>query len=259
MKKLHFRYEMNLSLHQPVLDHHFLIRCKPMETGSQRCETYACRVTPEVPLSETEDGFGNHGVTGVIRQAHDCLSARAEGIVMVEMVPDSQFHPMYRFFSPYTQPDAGLEAFLQEVEADLGRPVADSESLCVLMDRLYGRFAYVPGVTSVKTTAAEAFAGGQGVCQDYAHILISLCRKAGVPARYVAGLLPGEGATHAWVEVWNGDCWIGYDPTHNRLVDETFIKLTHGRDFGDAAVDKGCFRGFAYQMQQIYVKVEELL
>lgn len=90
---------------------------------------------------------------------------------------------------------------------------------------------------------------GCGVCQDYAHILTALCRAAGIAARYAAGMMTGEGASHAWTEVWDGQFWHGLDPTHNCLVDERYIKLSHGRDFMDAAVDRGCFLGTASSRQ----------
>ena len=67
----------------------------------------------------------------------------------------------------------------------------------------------------------------------------------------------GEGASHAWTEVWDGQFWHGLDPTNNRLADERYIKLSHGRDFMDAAVDRGCFLGKAGQEQTILIKVEE--
>ena len=79
------------------------------------------------------------------------------------------------------------------------------------------------------------------------------------PARYVAGMMLGEGASHAWVEVWLDGGWQGMDPTNNRLADETYIKLTHGRDFGDGSIDRGRFLGFAGQSQEICVKVEEII
>ena len=62
---------------------------------------------------------------------------------------------------------------------------------------------------------------------------------------------------NAWTEVWDGQFWHGLDPTHNRLADERYIKLSHGRDFMDAAVDRGCFLGKAGQEQTILIKVEE--
>lgn len=260
MKKLHFRYEMDLVFDREVTNHHFLLRLRPMETERQHVAGYVCNISPDAALSEEADGFGNRGYAGVIEAPHDSLTVKAEGVVELKDVnPAEGFHPMYRYPSEYTAPDEGLREFLKETEEAFGGPVAGKAGLLFLMDRLFGRFSYVPGVTDVKTTASQAFAGGKGVCQDYAHIFISLCRLAGVPARYVAGMLLGEGATHAWTELWTGTEWIGADPTHNCLVDDNYIKLTHGRDFADGTVDKGWFLGPASQTQQIYVKVEEVV
>lgn len=257
MKKLHFQYEMGLEFDRDVTGHHFLLRMKPMETERQRLVEFDCCICPETCVYEVEDGFGNRGLTGTLQEPHDRLSVKAEGVVEIRDKNPGGFHPMYRYPSRYTEPDAGIREFLRETELESGRTPGTPEGLLCLMNRLYGRFVYVPGATSVKTTAAEALAGGRGVCQDYAHIFISLCRLAGVPARYVAGMMLGEGATHAWVEIWTGQEWRGLDPTHNCPVDDKYIKLTHGRDFGDGAVDKGCFLGGASQTQRIYVKVEE--
>lgn len=165
---------------------------------------------------------------------------------------------MYRYPSAFTQPDENLRRFLEETGAEDGH-WSPGEKCILIMNRLYGRFVYVPGATTVRTTAAEAFSRGQGVCQDYAHIFICLCRLAGIPARYAAGMVPGVGETHAWAEVWLDGGWVGFDPANNRLAGESCIKLTHGRDFMDSAVDRGRFLGFAAQKQEILVKVEEIL
>ena len=74
---------------------------------------------------------------------------------------------------------------------------------------------------------------GKGVCQDYSHILIALCRKYKIPARYVVGMIIGEGATHAWVEVYYDGCWYGLDPTHNKEVDDYFIKIGGTPSYND--------------------------
>ena len=88
--------------------------------------------------------------------------------------------------------------------------------------------------------------------------MTAVLRYMGIPARYVAGLMIGEGYTHAWVEVYTRDGWYGLDPTNNLHIDEYYIKLAHGRDYGDCVTDRGCFRGTAGQVQKIYVKVEEI-
>ena len=127
-----------------------------------------------------------------------------------------------------------------------------------VMGMLYEGFSYEPGSTDISTTAGEALKQGKGVCQDYAHIMTAVLRYMGIPARYVAGLMIGEGYTHAWVEVYTRDGWYGLDPTNNLHIDEYYIKLAHGRDYGDCVTDRGCFRGTAGQVQKIYVKVEEI-
>lgn len=258
MKRMHFLYQMQLAFSQAVHDHHFLIRCIPMEDGIQKREHFSCRITPADTLDQVADGFGNQGYAGAVRGPHDGLSVQAQGIVRICGTDRREpLHPVYRFPSAYTVPGETIRRFLDETGQEFGRQPVDLAGLTFLMHRLAGRFSYVPGVTSVKTRAEEALAGGQGVCQDYAHIFISLCRLAGVPARYVAGMITGEGQTHAWAEAWLDGVWHGFDPTNSRMADETYIRLTHGRDFADGAVDKGCFLGFASQTQQILVKVEE--
>lgn len=127
-----------------------------------------------------------------------------------------------------------------------------------LMQHLYRDFHYVPGKTNIYTTAEEAFACGEGVCQDFAHIMTALCRMSGIPARYVNGFMIGEGYTHAWVEIYTGQGWYGLDPTNNLHIDDYYIKLAHGRDYADCIVDKGRFIGCGGQTQEILVNVEEI-
>ena len=97
------------------------------------------------------------------------------------------------------------------------------------------------------------------MCQDYTHIMLGLCRQLGIPARYVAGFMIGEGATHAWLEVYARGHWIGIDPTNNRIVDDMYIKMSEGRDASDCIVDKGLFFGNVQQKQSVFVKVTQEL
>lgn len=258
LKKLRFHYEMTLDLDREVRDHHVLLRCRPMENENQHLLSYHCEVMPEISLFLSRDGFGNSGYTGVIRGPHHFFAVKADGEVQKTEGRCTDFHPMYRFPSVRTMPDESMKTFLRETEEMLGRPLETFEDVCFLMSRLHRRMQYVPGVTTIATTAAEAFADGRGVCQDYAHILIALCRIAGIAARYVAGMIVGEGATHAWCEVWLNGAWTGLDPTNDCLAGDSYIRLSQGRDFADGAVDRGCFVGFASQTQKIYVKVEEV-
>jgi transglutaminase-like putative cysteine protease len=111
------------------------------------------------------------------------------------------------------------------------------------------RYAY--GVTSVATTAAEALAGGRGVCQDAAHVMIALCRAIGLPARYVSGHLLGEGGTHAWVEVIVADAGafaaraVALDPCNGCRVGANYLTVATGRDYTDVAPTSGTYAGTA--------------
>ncbi len=273
MKKLKFHYEMELAFDNLVREHHFRFRCLPFSDNSQRCYGLRYGVEPAGSLHETRDGFGNRVCAGEALAPHQELKVWAEGTVFrddgAKRMEECQ--PLFRFPSEFTGIDPGLEQFFREVRGEFSKKAggriqeteqgkdSGKEFVCFLMHRLSGRFSYAPGRTDVRTTAAQAFAGGGGVCQDYAHILTALLRQAGYSARYVAGMMLGEGATHAWVEVWTEGHWLGFDPTHDRLAGEDYIKLSHGRDFGDCTVDRGCFQGCTSQKQNIYVKVDEII
>ncbi len=270
---------MELTFSAPVTEHHFVFRCLPMEDRQQRCYGLEYSIEPSGRILELTDGFSNRTCVGEAMEFHDSLRVRACGTVFVDRSQEGEkaaaAHPLFRFPSVYTVADEGLRRFLEDTKRAWGsgglsgtntskaggeravEPGRSREFLVYLMNTLYSYFSYVPGKTDVTTTAAQALEGGGGVCQDYAHIFLALCRLMGIPARYVAGMMVGEGATHAWTEVWILGAWIGFDPTNNRLAGDQYIKLSHGRDFGDCTIDKGCFKGFAAQKQNIYVKVEE--
>lgn len=111
-----------------------------------------------------------------------------------------------------------------------------------------GALTYAYDVTTVRTTAAEAVTGGRGVCQDFAHVMLAVCRAAGLPARYVSGHLVGEGGSHAWVEVVVADPArpdrgqaVAFDPTHGRRAGEGYLTVAVGRDYADVAPTSGSF------------------
>ena len=125
------------------------------------------------------------------------------------------------------------------------------------MHKLHQDLSYEKGVTTFQTTAEEAMKLKKGVCQDYAHILIALLRMMRIPARYVVGMMIGEGFSHAWVEMEADGRWYGLDPTNDVFVGENYIKISHGRDYNDCIVNKGVFTGMASQKQDISVIVCE--
>ena len=126
------------------------------------------------------------------------------------------------------------------------------------MHALHRDFQYQPCTTDVDTTAEDAFIQGYGVCQDYAHIYIALMHLAGIPARYVTGLIVGEGASHAWVEILWKDRWYGLDPTNDLVVKDDHIKIGIGRDAKDCMINRGIMHGNCLQTQRIKVSVKDI-
>jgi transglutaminase-like putative cysteine protease len=151
----------------------------------------------------------------------------------------------YRMPSVLTQPDEALRSVAAAL-ADRREPGADPA--IAVSGWVYGHMRYGFGLTGPSTTAGQALAAGHGVCQDYAHLMVALCRLLGIPARYVSGHLLGEGGTHAWVEILrpagNGAVEIiAWDPTHHRPTDDRYLTVAVGRDYRDVAPISGVFCG----------------
>jgi transglutaminase-like putative cysteine protease len=124
-------------------------------------------------------------------------------------------------------------------------------------------FTYTPRHTTVNTRPAEVVLSRQGVCQDFAHVMLGICRTHGIPARYVSGYFfnPNRNpedieASHAWVEVYlPGHGWKGFDPTHNRPADTRYVKVAIGRDYDDIRPLNGTFRGSGTRELAVEVRV----
>lgn len=97
-----------------------------------------------------------------------------------------------------------------------------------------------------------------GACQDYAHVFIALARLAGWYARYCMGLTVGEGATHAWAEIYYEGAWHGFDPTRDCRTDASYLRFATGRDAADCPVEQGTFYGLADQTQTVFMRVKEI-
>ena len=124
-------------------------------------------------------------------------------------------------------------------------------------DLVHSYMTYTPDSTRYDTRAEQAAKGKVGVCQDFSHMLLSLCRLAGIPARYTAGLLIGEGRSHAWVEVAAGGLWYPMDPTNPDIAWDQQIIFSHGRDAVDCKINRGTYYGPSAQMQFIRASVYE--
>ncbi len=259
MKILNFTFKTELEFSEPVREHDFVLRCLPVTSGAQTVLDFQAMVTPTTQIARQVDGFGNKLLVGRIAQEHTSFSFISSGSVMVCSVDETEpaleyCHPMYLRDSEKCRPSAGIHSLVAQAlhghEED-----AAAEKAARLTSAVFGAMRYEKGATTVDTSAAEALEQGAGVCQDFAHILVSACRAAGIPARYVSGLMLGEGATHAWCEAYDGRHWVGFDPTHDRLVDTDYIAIARGRDFADCPVESGILTGGARQAQYVRVRV----
>ena len=250
-----FSYDITLNFDKPVTEHCFVLRCLPTDSPGQRVLDATLTLDPSVEFSQQQDSFGNRLQIGRIDGPHDHFHYRAEGTVLRDAaasIPESD-RPLFRYPSACTLPSPALQA---EAET-LAQPCSLRDKAWAIVQAVQAHMCYVPGVTGVHTTAAQAFELGQGVCQDYAHIYLSLARLLGLSARYVNGLPEGEGASHAWCEVWLDGRWVGIDPTRGRWVDEGYIRFCTGRDFSDCPMERGTFLGVANQCQRVFMQVRE--
>jgi transglutaminase-like putative cysteine protease len=157
----------------------------------------------------------------------------------------SQVLNVYLRPSALTRPNPTLRAVAAKIACS-GDPGADLAS--AVGGWVYRRMSYGFDRTGVRTTAGQALAAGRGVCQDYAHVMLALCRLLGIPARYVSGYLVGEGGTHAWVEVLRPGPGrtveiVAWDPTHDRPTDHRYLTVAVGRDYRDVAPVSGTYCG----------------
>ena len=265
-----------------------VLRLTPRSRETQCVLASAITISPTPSRSVRRLGpFGEETLTVLIEEPHRALVIEARSRVEVwslaapvRPVPSWEEIRAVSFQSATIGPD-GPAAFLYPTprtpvvaaitdyaRASLcsGRPVLDAA--IALMTRIWTDFTYDPKATTVSTPAAEAFRARRGVCQDFAHIMISGLRGLGLPARYVSGYLrtvpppgrprlEGADATHAWVELWCGEGvgWIGLDPTNAVLAREDHIILATGRDYSDVAPIDGIILAPGDQTLKVEVDV----
>lgn len=258
MKKLKFIYNMSLEFDCNVKEHHFSLKCIPKNSDTQKIYSLEYDIEPVEKINYTTDGFGNSIYIGHCLEPHNYFGFNISGIAWVDY-SKAQKEVLNRIFlyeSKYVKFSKEMKEFYKDIE--LNKEESNFKKSLLIMEYVNKNIEYIQGVTDINTTTDDVLKLKCGVCQDYAHLMIGLCRLQKVPARYVAGLMIGEGATHAWVEIFDNGIWKGLDPTNNKIVDDYYIKLSHGRDYEDCVIDKGSFIGITNQKQEVYVLVEEI-
>lgn len=254
--KLRYSYRTLLTFSDEVREHNFLLRCIPFRTPFQ---SPICENTSIIPFCKTTltfDTFGNALLSGYIAEQHNAFMFESCGEIDVgEHISVEPLRRLFLFPTQLTTPSAELQEFINPI---ISSATAPQLFVVELSNLLSAHIQYASGSTNVETTAAQAFSQRCGVCQDYAHIAITLLRLAGIPARYVCGFMIGEGQTHAWIEYYDHGVWRAFDPTNNHPVDPTYIKIAQGRDFNDCSINRGRFVGHTQQTTNISLCVREI-
>ena len=267
MKHLTYSFTTTVEFSEAVSDHSFVLRCMPATRPGQNVRSNLL-LDPPARFSLQRDGFGNVLVCGSIEPGHESFSYKSYGEADVDAACGvlEPAHPAFLFPSELTHVSEQMAAWARSV--GFGREAADGteggasaqatlESCLFLTHALHDHLRYEPGSTDVSTRAADAFAQGAGVCQDFAHIMVALFRHQGIPARYVCGITEGEGATHAWAQAHIGGRWHGFDPTRGQACDDGYLMIACGRDWTDCPIERGVFRGSASQTQTVFMEVSE--
>ncbi len=283
----------------PATESHNELRLMPLSDADQTCLDFRLNTTPPARVFAYDLPTGRvHHFS--VRPPHSELVIQAESLVVtyrqdpfatLQLVSDdSEFYTRDGVRQRYAEYLMPTERVPLHPETDRIAVVARRQtnvgtaSFLISLTRLLHRvFTYAPGATNVNTTLLQVLEHKQGVCQDFAHLMLAICRRQGIPARYVSGYLytgetdapareeradgadhvaGGRGreeaprltekvkpwvsgdAMHAWVECLLPDeRWHGFDPTNNLLTNDSYIKVHYGRDYGDVPPVRGVYRG----------------
>ena len=263
-----------------------LAHLRPRVTDLQSVSRHHLEIEPlPSEMDAGTDYFGNPVQRFAVPAAHDRLQVRSVAEVTVAPKPVPVVAKSWeKVLSSVLQGDAALRyelvqyclasPFVPLLEDTLALArhdfVAGRDLLAALQAfarRIRDQFQFDPDATHIGTPLTEVLQTGRGVCQDFAHLMISAVRGMGLPARYVSGYLlteppPGQprlvgaDASHDWVSVWCDQAgWVDVDPTNGKLADQAFITLGWGRDYGDVAPLRGVVWGGGKQQLNVRVTV----
>jgi transglutaminase-like putative cysteine protease len=270
--RLKIEHVTSFSYDAPAYETATELRLQPRDDlGSpQRCLDFDVTITPTATVFNYVDFYGNRVHHFNLMQSLRELKIEARctvetGLGWSPSTPkDRIVMPDFLAECRYVHFDAAVRVF-----ADQFRTIGNTRDLAyAVAEKIYQSFTYEPGVTGVHSTSAEVMALGRGVCQDFAHIMLAVCRLLDVPARYVSGYLYGgaeseehDRASHAWCEIFDStdNVWYAYDPTHNNLiVDDRYVRIGTGRDYADVTLVRGTYKGNSNEKLEATVRVSRL-
>ena len=256
------------------------VRMQPRTDFRQRCLSFSLNIDPRANMMVYRDFYGNAVHNFDIPERHRRIDVLAQAIVdvlparILEAAAADDWEELDRRVaqtdywemllpSHFAVPTDLLEKLA--IELDLRRRGNPLELLQELNSRLYELFDYAPNTTEVDSPIDDALKARRGVCQDFAHIMITLVRQLKIPCRYVSGYLYHEdksrdrspaGATHAWVEAYLGELgWVAFDPTNNLEGCDRHVRVAVGRDYSDVPPTRGVYKGEAESELSVLVTV----
>jgi transglutaminase-like putative cysteine protease len=272
-------YRYNRSVWQSMME----VRMHPRSEGSQRCFVFQLSVNPRARIFGYTDSYGNLVHHFDLPSRHSQLTIISDALVNIEAQPSIPEVMEYQGWqeleelvekkdywdmlmpSHFARSSPELEQLAGEIGATERKGRSPLAYLQDIASGVHRSFSYVKKSTAVNSPIEDALRSRQGVCQDFAHIMIALVRNARIPCRYVSGYLyhstenahpATDGATHAWVEaLLPGLGWVGFDPTIDQLASEQHIRTAAGRDYADVPPTRGMMKGTAGTELQVRVRV----
>lgn len=260
-----------------IIDGANQIMLHPIQDEFQSVYSHTLSINTNPKIETYSDFFGNTVGSFMILEPHNFLSVISEIEVTTKekLFPNDskpineqwnelkqiKNKPEFIDYLNYKNFD-GTESILELLKRKNLNEFSPFKIALELSEYIYKNFKYIQGVTNVDSKLDDVWRLKAGVCQDFANILLQMVRMIGIPARYVSGYIcpndsgtRGEGATHAWVEVYIPFYgWLGIDPTNNTIANAYHVRLSVGRSYSDCAPVKGVFKGIA--KGDLFVKVK---
>ena len=267
------KYEYDRPIRESVNE----IRIYPYKDAEQETLSHELNITGHPSVLNFNDYWNNKAGVFNLLSLHNELVIESKLMLRTTSSPDVVVNFISGFEDLHTEVKDNLklmelaeaspvknQAALNEIIQSITK---DTSSIAIIAQNcnqfIYTNFKYIKGITNIETTVDEILQHHSGVCQDFAHLMLQVLRTLKIPCRYVSGYIcpnkkgvRGEGATHAWVEVYIPKYgWAGLDPTNNLWITNNHVKLAVGRHFKDCSPVKGTFKGPARQKLSVLVAV----
>jgi transglutaminase-like putative cysteine protease len=266
--RLNIRYDTSYHYSEPARRVIQLLRLEPLSFDGQSVLDWRVDVDRDARLREGRDGYGNVTHMLYVDGPIDSLKVSVTGRVLTEDragivggLPGDLPPELFLRQTALTETGKPLHDLAAALTAQGGGAL---DKLHRLTAAIHSRMTFDTARTAVDTAASDAYFEGHGVCQDFAHIFISVARSIGVPARYVSGhLFRRDGALlqeagHAWAEAWVEHLgWVAFDPSNGICTDDAYVRVAAGLDYRDAAPFSGARNGGGHEELKVKVQVRQ--